>query len=483
IKYLTIFLFLNSLFLSFAFSQEIKLSNVAGSFYPEDKEELEKIIDDFLEEVSPSPREAKIFALISPHAGYIYSGRTASFGYKLIKDKPYKTVIIIAPSHFFGFKGISVYPEGVFRTPLGDIPIDKEFTFNLIYKDKDIFFEPRAFLREHSLEVQLPFLQRVLADFKIVPIVMGECDFSLCERLADLLFGIIKNRDDVLVVASTDMYHGHDYEEAETIDKLTLSYLREMESQRIYLALKEEKIQLCGGLPVVVTIALAKKLGHNKLEVLDYTNSAQVTGRKIKGVWTVGYTSCVIDKEEADMLNKEQRKRLLEIARQSIKTYLETGKKLEVKEADPLLNKEMGAFVTLHKYGELRGCIGNLVADKPLYLIVRDMAIESATADPRFAPLRLEELEEVDIEISVLSPLQRIYDIDKIELGKHGVLIKKGWRSGVFLPQVATETGWSKEEFLSNLCAHKAGLSPLAWKDKSTEIYIFTAEVFSERDY
>lgn len=173
----------------------------------------------------------------------------------------------------------------------------------------------------------------------------------------------------------------------------------------------------------------------------------------------------------------------MEIARKSIETYLKTGKILELSESDPALLEEMGAFVTLHERGDLRGCIGNLVGNQPLYLTIRDMAIEAATGDPRFLPVKPSELKDIEIEISALSPLQRIDSTDKIQLGTHGVLVKKGFRSGVFLPQVATETGWSKEEFLSNLCAHKAGLSPDAWKDKSTEIYIFSAEVFSEKSY
>ena len=155
---------------------------------------------------------------------------------------------------------------------------------------------------------------------------------------------------------------------------------------------------------------------------------------------------------------------------------------MEVTEQDPLLLKEMGAFVTLNERGQLRGCIGNIVGRGPLYMTVRDMAIAAATEDPRFAPVTLDELGAIEIEISVLSPIEKIDSPDKIQLGKHGVIVKKGFSSGVFLPQVATETGWSKEEFLSNLCAHKAGLAPDAWKDKSTELYIFSAEVFSEKE-
>jgi AmmeMemoRadiSam system protein A len=182
------------------------------------------------------------------------------------------------------------------------------------------------------------------------------------------------------------------------------------------------------------------------------------------------------------MFNKVQRKRLMDIARSSIEQYLKTGKKIELTENDPVFVRELGAFVTLNEHGELRGCIGHMIGDGPLYLTIRDMAIEAAVHDPRFPPVTVSELKDIGIEISVLSPLERVYSADKIEMGKHGVLVRRGFSSGVFLPQVATETGWSKEEFLSQLCAQKAGLSPDAWKDPATEIYIFSAEVFSEHE-
>jgi len=472
------------LFTQCSIAQDIKQPNVAGAFYPDNPGELSQMLDTFLNLAQPEPVQGNIFALILPHAGYGYSGSIATWGYKLIQGKSYKTVVVIGPSHYYGFKGVSVYPDGVFLTPLGDLIVDSEFTQQLLNKDDEIFFEPLAFAKEHSVEVQLPFLQKTLSNFKIVPIVMGDCSLSTCQKLANLLKQAIGQRQDVLVVASTDMYHGYDYQEAQIIDNLTLSYLKNMDAGGLYNGLREGKLQLCGGFPAVSTLILAKDLGHNKLKVLNQTNSALVTGKKMKGTWTVGYASCVIDKEgEVAMLNKNQRKRLLEIARKSIETYLATGKKLELTETDPLLLKKMGAFVTLHKNSQLRGCIGNLISEGPLSLTVRDMAVESAVGDPRFPPVASEELKDIEIEISALSPLERIDNPDKIQLGLHGVLIRRGFSSGVFLPQVATETGWSKEEFLANLCAHKAGLSPDAWKDKSTEIYIFTAEVFSETSY
>jgi len=468
------------------FAQEIKKPNVAGAFYSNDPDILSRQVGGFIDEAAPEQIEGEIFALISPHAGYDFSGKVAANGFKLIKGKPYKTVIVIGPSHYYGFKGVSVYPAGKFLTPLGSLEIDKTFTDNLLNKDKDIFFDPRAFQKEHSVEVQLPFLQKSLSGFKIVPIIMGDCSFDTCKQLADLLKSAIGARKDVLAVASTDMYHGYDYDEAQIIDGLTISYLKSMDAQGLYDGLKEGKLQLCGGLPVVSTLILAKSLGHDKLKVLQYTNSAKVTGQKIKGNWTVGYSSSVIDQPKGEkkmLLNKEQRKKLLEIARRSIETYLKTGEMLKVTETDPVLKKEMGAFVTLHEHGELRGCIGNMIGRQPLYLTVRDMAVEAATGDPRFEPMKLPELKNVEIEISALSPMERVDSADKIEMGVHGVMVRRGFNSGVFLPQVATETGWSKEEFLSYLCSQKAGLAADAWKDKDTELYIFTAEVFSEKEY
>jgi len=481
-------------------ASKIKEPNVAGSFYPEIPQLLSTMIDEFLSAANPKELDGDIFALVCPHAGYGFSGPTAAFGYKLVQGRTYNTVIVIGPSHQYGFTGVSIYPEGWFRTPLGDIEIDSNFTQLLLDKNIEISFRPPAFSKEHSVEVQLPFLQKVLAgataftpegfkksySWKLVPVVMGDCTFKMCQEFAELLSQAIGQRKDVLVVASTDLYHGYDYEELEKIDSQTLDYLKNMDAEGLYYALREGKAQACGGFPVVTTILLAKLKGHQKLEVLAHTNSAQVTGKKTKGIWTVGYVSCAIDqnkKEGAKMLDKQKRKKLLEIARKSIETYLATGTRLELKEDDPELTRIQGAFVTLHKYGQLRGCIGNIIGQKPLYLTVRDMAVEAAVDDPRFPALVSSELKDVDIEISVLSPLEKVDSIDKIELGRHGVMVRRGFNSGVFLPQVATETGWSKEEFLSYLCQHKAGLPATAWKDKATELYIFTAEVFSEKDY
>jgi len=483
-KFKTISLLLVILLFCFSnCSASVKQPEFAALFYPAGKAELSAMLDKMLEMAVIKPVTGEVLVLISPHAGYGYSGQTAAYGYKLIRNKPYKTVIILGTSHHKPFSGAATYPAGAFKTSLGILKIDEEFANNLISREPEIFVDETAFKGEHSVEVQLPFLQSVLGDFKIVPLLVGDCTLSRCKKIASLLKEAIVDRKDVLIVVSTDLYHGHDLKEADQIDMSTLELIKKMDYEGLYYSLRDSKAQACGGFATVIALNIAKETGYDKVEVLDHTNSALVTGEAVNGRWTVGYASIVVYNSKGEnMLNHQQKKRLLEIARDSINTYLQTGKKMELSETDPMLKQEMGAFVTLNKHGELRGCIGNLLAREPLYLTVKNMAVEAAVDDPRFPALSLSELKDIEIEISVLSPLRKVDSADKIELGKHGVLVRQGYQSGVFLPQVATETGWSKEEFLNNLCAHKAGLAQGAWKEKNTELYIFSAEVFSEKE-
>lgn len=463
-----------------ACAEEVKKPVVAGAFYPASSIVLAGQVDRYLREANPQKIDGEIVALISPHAGYIYSGPVAAYGYKAISDRKYDTVIIIGLSHHIAFDGVSVLSKGFYETPLGKVEIDSEFTSKLMkLKKAVIYFKPEAYEREHSVEVQIPFLQRSLKDFKIVPLVIGNLNYKTCEELAEALVKatIKENRKKILIVASTDMSHYYSYNDAVLKDQVTLSELSNFNPSRLAEKVSRGECELCGIAPVLATLMASEKLGANKITVLKYANSGDTAGDKSR---VVGYGSLAIYREEEKMLNAEQRKRLLAIARKTIEEYVKDRKTLEFKESDPELLKENGAFVTLRKGKDLRGCIGNITGHGPLYLTVRDMAIASATEDPRFSPVTLKELKDITIEISVLSEPKRITNVDEIKLGVHGVIVKRGYRNGVFLPQVALETGWTKEEFLSNLCSHKAGLAPDAWKDKNTEIYIFSAQVFEE---
>ena len=509
-------------------AQQIKRPVVNGAFYPDSAKILAGRIKQFLDwadplrsipsnGIGPKKTDKDILALISPHAGYDYSGSVAAYGYKLIRGMPIRTVVIIGPSHYEYFDGISVYPQGAWQTPLGNVPVDIELAQALIAEHPGISFYEPAFAREHSVEVQIPFLQLVLDNFKIVPIVTGKLSYENCQILSEALLAATKDKKDVLVVASTDMSHFHPYNEACRIDNLTIKELKKNEPQSLYYKLVSRECELCGAVAVIATLLYAQEKGSDEIEILKYANSGDICGEKQR---VVGYLSAAIyaplrqgygglspdlssvaqrAKEEAlakgdvepgreempdeskDILNERQREKLLEIARKTVDEYVNSGKKLDFTEDEPLLLKSMGAFVTIRKQGNLRGCIGNIIGRQPLYLTVRDMAIEAATADPRFPPVTPDELKDIDIEVSVLSEPKRVQNIDEIKLGVHGVIVKCGLASGVFLPQVAEETGWTREEFLSNLCAHKAGLMPDAWKDKDTQLFSFTAQVFGEK--
>ncbi|MBU1808163.1 MAG: AmmeMemoRadiSam system protein B [Candidatus Omnitrophica bacterium] len=487
-------LFLATAIMSLSFTpimaSDVKAPNLAGSWYPESKEELTKLLRGYLDSVNPEKVEGRIFALISPHAGYRFSGSMAAYGYKLAENRDIKTVVIIGFSHRKIFDGIAIYDRGAFRTPLGDIAVDSELAASIRSRNGRIYFQPEAFNGENSVEMQVPFIQLAFPGASIVPIAFGTQDYSDAEILAGALAAALEDRKDCLIVASTDLSHYHPYDEANLIDGRLIVDLSNMNAGQIFEAARLGKYEACGIMPIAATLLAGEKLGFKDVKILKYANSGDISGDKSR---VVGYVSAVIYKgprsvvdspgkegEKQMLLNESQRKRLLDIARGSIKSFVDDRKRASFTEGDPVLNKPFGAFVTLKESGELRGCIGNMMAQGPLYQTVADMAIQAATGDPRFKALSPGEIDKVALEISVLSPLKKISNIDEIKIPGHGVLVRRKGRSGVYLPQVAVEAGWNKEKFMTSLCANKAGLPPDAWKDPSTDVYIFEAEVFGE---
>ncbi len=472
----------------------IKEPNVSGQFYSADPVQLSQEVQRYISSATVTPYKKRIDIIMSPHAGYVFSGPVAGFSYKSVSEEEYKTIVIIAPSHFFGFDGASIWDKGAFKTPLGLVKVDEEFTRKLMALNKKFYFEPGAYEQEHSLEVEIPFLQKIFKNFKIVPIIMGQPSFQTCQDLADSLHQLIGDRKDVLIVISTDMSHYHDHNFAREMDHHTLSAVKELNAEEVWKECHSGTMEMCGFVPVTTAILYARKIGVNHVDILRYANSGDVTGDKSR---VVGYSSVVFyrnpgsegqadnaisKKEGVAPLTFPQKKRLIEIVKKAIDIHLRAGKTLAVEETDPRLLEREGAFVTIHKHGQLRGCIGRIIGFAPLYLTVRDMAIAAATEDSRFEPVKAEELNDIDVEISVLSKPRVIANVDEIKMGVHGVIISQDHHRGVFLPQVATETGWSKEEFLTQLCVQKAGLPANAWHDPKTKIEIFTAQVFSEKD-
>lgn len=487
-KFLTLFLiswaFVGSFAADICCAANVKEPNVAGAFYPADKSELARLIQKYMDEARPEAVQGEPVVLISPHAGYIYSGPVAAYGFKALSGKSFETVIILAPSHYFPFKGASVYKEGSFRTPLGDIEVDSSMASALLGLDpKLLFFEPQVYEQEHSVEVELPFLQQSLKPgFKILPVLMGDMSYEECLTLAGDLSGVIAGKK-VLVLVSTDMSHYKPYAEAEMYDRTTIAYIKDFDSKGLWDAVAGTGWNVCGIHPVMTGMAFAKLKDAKNINVLKYANSGDTAGDKTKvvGYMSVMFSKGKIDGEE-DMLTKDEKKKLLGIARAAMEAYASGKSAPAFKESSPGLNLKRGVFVTLRKNKDLRGCIGQFTSDEPLYKIVASMAVESASHDYRFDPVTAGEVKDIRVEISVLSEPKEIDDWHNIRLGVDGVIVRRGYSSGVFLPQVATETGWDLDTFLGQLCSQKAGLPWDCYKDPSTKIYTFQAEVFSENE-
>jgi AmmeMemoRadiSam system protein B/AmmeMemoRadiSam system protein A len=467
--------------------KEIRKSVIAGTWYPGDPATLAGDIRNYLQKVPAQVIGGPVVGLISPHAGYVYSGQIAAYGYRLIEGQRYDAVVVIGPSHRVMFHGASVWTSGGYETPLGVVPVDKELAGAILEVAPVLKSDRKPHAGEHSVEIQLPFLQVVLGSFVFVPIVMGTQDHGTCEAVAEAIFRAAKGKN-VLVVGSSDLSHFHTYEEAKRLDQTVVDLVQKGDHRGLSRELEGGTCEACGGGPVITAMLYAEKTGARGVKVLKYANSGDVTGdwRQV-----VGYLSAAFFRENpgkkgienkrvgVDMgLTEDEKQALLRIARASIAAEIE-GKKPPALKRIGALDEKRGAFVCLKIRNRLRGCIGFIEAKTPLAKTVEEMSIAAALRDPRFPPLRKEELKDVQLEISVLTPLRRIADVAEIEVGTHGLYIRKGGSAGLLLPQVATEYGWDRGTFLKETC-RKAGLGPDAWRDPETEIYIFSADVFGE---
>jgi len=482
-------IFLLTVFLcscSNSYSEDVRKPAVAGMFYPGNKEELAGKVDDFLANAEKSDIKGRVFAIIVPHAGYEYSGQIAAYSFKQLEGADFKKIIIISPSHYVSFDGMSVYNKGAFETPLGIIKIDKELADKIMAKDKRFIFYPEAHLKEHAIEVELPFLQKMYKDkdFKIVPITMGNPEADDIRILSDTLYDVMDK--DTLLIISVDLSHYYPYDKAVELDTNSTSAIEHLDAQKMLKDINSHNSEIDAPIAVLGMITLANRY-NAKAKIIKYANSGDVAGDKSR---VVGYSSIVVYipsdlQEKGDMimkveyLSKEEKVKLLEIAKLSIIEAVTGKRQFFPNVTEEKLKENCGAFVTIKENNELRGCIGYIQAVKPLYETVKDVAKSAAVNDYRFNPVAENELDKLELEISVLTPLKKIKDINEIEVGKHGLVMKQGFNSGLLLPQVATEYNWDKGTFLKETC-RKAGLPQDAWKDKSTEIYTFSAEVFGE---
>jgi hypothetical protein len=478
-------------------SEKNKLKNLkpafAGQFYPADKIALEQSLMQLFKDAEPKTVN-HVLAIIAPHAGYVFSGTVAASAYNQIDpEKVYENIFVIASSHRKYFNGASIYSIGNCETPLGEVKVNLELAQKLIDEHKVFTFDLDAHTAEHSVEVQLPLLQYILKkDFSIIPIVIGSQSKEDCRLIAKALSPYFNENN--LFVISSDFSHYPDFSNANRLDKLTANVILENDPQQfmnIIHSSENDKVPglatlTCGWSSVLTLLYLTEDRQNIDYNFIAYANSGQsVYGDKER---VVGYNAIAVSHKPEGLLSEqfnlslEDKKMLLEIARTTIAEFLSSNKikPLNSEDLPDNLKTNCGAFVTLNKNHRLRGCIGRFDATEPLYQVVQQMAVASATQDSRFTPVTKDEMQEIEVEISVLTPMTLIQSIGEIVLGKHGIYIKKGNRTGTFLPQVATETGWTLEEFLGHCSRDKAGLGWDGWKE--AEIFIYEALVFSVSD-
>ncbi|MBC2711269.1 MAG: AmmeMemoRadiSam system protein B [Desulfosarcina sp.] len=461
----------------------------AGKFYPATRERLDLLIrhltDAAEQEQNANRSSAGLRALIMPHAGYAYSGATAAHAALAIARDRFDRVVLLGPDHRVGFRNASVTGASHWRTPLGVVPVGD---FTRMLRDQPELFSTVAESdrQEHSLEVTIPFLQSRLSRFELIPVVLGPCDAG---RMAQAMAPLLQDPRTLLVV-SADLSHYLPYDNAVKRDRETLDRILSLDPKWE----QDQDNRTCGRYPVGVLLELARK-HHWRPELLHYSNSGDTAGDKDA---VVGYGAVAFygdermqNKTDANQpLTLQQGAALVALARQTLAGHFgETitpaeSQNLKTALADQALQARCGTFVTLKSNNQLRGCIGSLSATAPLVSGVRDNALNAAFHDPRFSPLRKTELDAVHIEVSVLTePVPLAYTdaddlLSKLRPGIDGVIIKKGFASATFLPQVWEQLP-QPEQFLSHLCM-KAGLPAGQWREGDLTVQVYQVQYFEE---
>jgi MEMO1 family protein len=469
----------------------------AGRFYSDNKEILRKDLEQLFISCKNNTGSAKVRALICPHAGYVFSGRIAASAFSTIdRNTAYKNIFIIGSSHVMAFDGASAYSSGDYITPLGKVSVNREIASRLTKENKVFNFPTTSHISEHSIEVQLPFIQYYFkSQPKIVPVIIGTGSEKTIRKIAEALLPWFTPEN--LFVISSDFSHYPSYADAIESDRYLAESIESGDPASFLNAIKKDEnkhfpglvTSMCGWTSGLTLLYLTEGSHNLEIKLIDYCNSGDSKyGDKNE---VVGYNAiAVFDKAAEDEANTvsadrisftdAEKKKLFEIAWNSIRMKLD-GKRpglADEKSLPPALKVPMGAFVTLKIGGNLRGCIGRFISSSPIYEVVQASALSSAFEDPRFEPVTKEELKKISMEITAIGPLKKINSISEIVLGRHGIYIKKGSSAGTMLPQVATENHWNVEQFLGYTSRDKAGIGWDGWKD--ADIFIYEGIVLEE---
>jgi len=423
---------------------------VAGQFYPEAPDQLRSMIEGMVDKKAV---KEEVIGLLSPHAGYPYSGPVAGATISRIKFKD--TFIIMGPNHTGSGKPLGIMTEGVWKTPLGEVEIDSELGKQILAASGYLQEDHVAHQHEHSIEVQLPFLQYFKPDIKLVPIVLAYASGDVYKEIGQGLAKAIKelNRE-VVIIASSDMTHYESQESAQRKDTQAIEAMLDLNEDELLKRVQELDISMCGYAPTVSLISAAKELGATGAELVKYQTSGDTTGDYAA---VVGYAGVIITGMSP----------LVKLAREAVETYVKGGKTLEVGELTPEMKQRAGVFVSIHKFDELRGCIGtfepteNNVAEETI-----TNAISSATRDPRFPPITPKEFKDLTYSVDVLTPPEPIESQEQLDPRKYGVIVEAGFRRGLLLPDLE---GVDTVDYQIDICRQKAGIAP----DEPVKLYRF----------
>ena len=479
----------------------------AGSWYEGNASKLKLEIEKYIAQAKTSPEAESnkklhtssepvtddVLAIVSPHAGFMFSGQTAAYAYKTAQQRKIKRIFLLGPSHHVGFRGAALPAAVVFVTPLGDLEVDKDVISEL--KTYPLFsVQPDVHAVEHSLELQLPFIKYCFGDVKIVPVVIGQLADATEARLIGQVLKNFMHTDDLIIVSSDFTHYGPRYgyipfgytdETFELVSKMdgeAFNHLAKIDLDGFAEFLARTNDTICGMFPCQVLLSMLPGNAHGSL--LKYATSRDTALEDSEN--SVSYLSIVFsgakwskpagtsDAELAE-LTDEEKQLLLKLARETVEIFVKEKRKPGLDELNisltPTLKECFGVFVTLNKksaaeaeHKELRGCIGSIYPTQALYKGVQENAISACSKDYRFPPVDASELKDIEIDINVLTPPKRVASYNDIVVGRDGVILTKGGAQSVFLPQVATEWGWTLQEMLSQLSL-KAGLLRDDWRD------------------
>ena len=415
---------------------------VAGQFYPAQADKLRELIRGM---VDKKAEKEEVIGLVSPHAGYIYSGPVAGAVISRVKFKD--TFIIMGPNHTGMGKPLSIMTKGTWETPLGQVEIDSVLAEKILAISKHLQEDSKAHQHEHSIEVQLPFLQYFKKNVRIVPITLAYADATTYQELGKEIAQAVNSlKKKVVIIASSDMTHYEPQEEARRKDSRAIEAILELDEAELLRRVSELNISMCGYAPTAALIAAAKKLGAARAELVRYQTSGDTTGDYSA---VVGYVGIILTGMSP----------LAKLAKETVETYVRKGKIIEPpKRLTPEMKGIAGVFVSIHKLGGLRGCIGTFEPQEAnVALETITNAVSSATRDPRFPPINPEELKDLEYKVDVLTPPKPVASEDQLDPKKYGCIVECDLRRGLLLPDL---DGVDTVDYQISICRQKAGIMP-----------------------